>query len=62
MELIPQKPLSKDQAFEGPRNAFPLCSWVYHVKLAVIEEVMLLGFELDLYQLYEYALIYGYFP
>ena len=60
LELIPQRP--KDGDFSGPKHAFPLCSWVYHMKLNIIESVFALGFELDLYQPIEYVLIYGYPP
>lgn len=59
LELIPQKPPTRDEA-NGPKHAFPLCSWVYHIKLSLIETVLAMGFELELYQLYEYVLIYGY--
>jgi N-alpha-acetyltransferase 35, NatC auxiliary subunit len=45
---------------DGPQYAYPLCSWVFHVKLTVVETVLLMGFELDLYQPYEYVLIYRY--
>jgi len=61
LELIPQKP-HIDGDGEGPKHAFPLCSWVYHIKLTIIETVLLMGFELDIYQPYEYVLIYGYAP
>jgi N-alpha-acetyltransferase 35, NatC auxiliary subunit len=60
LELIPQKPIPGAQNMDGPRHAFPFCSWVYHIKLTVIETVLSMGFELELYQLYEYVLIYGY--
>jgi len=60
LEFIPQK-YHRDGEEEGPKHAFPLCSWVYHVKLTIIETVLLMGFELDIYQPYEYVLIYGYF-
>jgi hypothetical protein len=61
LELIPQQ-YRRDGDEEGPKHAFPLCSWVYHVKLTVIETVLLMGLELDIYQPYEYVLIYGYAP
>jgi len=60
LELIPQKVGSKHEG-DGPKHAFPLCSWVYHMKLTIIESVLSVGFELEIYQLYEYVLIYGYF-
>jgi len=58
LELIPQK--AKEGEYPGPKHAFPLCSWVYHIKLSIIENVFALGFELDLYRPAEYVLIYGY--
>ena len=61
LELIPQQ-YRRDGDEEGPKHAFPLCSWGYHVKLTVIETVLLMGLELDIYQPYEYILIYGYAP
>jgi len=62
LELIPQKQIDGDSEGGGPKYAFPLCSWVYHMKLTLIENVLSMGFELDLYQPYEYLLIYGYSP
>jgi hypothetical protein len=59
LELIPQKPVTRGVE-EGPKHGFPLCSWVFHIKLTIFETVLLMGFELDLYQPYEYILIYGY--
>jgi hypothetical protein len=41
---------------------YPLCSWVYHIKFTIVEELLLLGFELELYQPYEYIYIYKYLP
>ena len=60
LELIPQKSVVRDGATDGPKHAFPLCSWVYHIKLTLMETVLSMGFELELYQPYEYVLIYGY--
>jgi len=37
-----------------------LSSWTYHVKLTLVETILFMGFELELYQPYEYALIYSY--
>lgn len=37
-----------------------LSSWVYHMKFLVMEQVLLLGFELDLYQPHEFRMIYWY--
>jgi hypothetical protein len=57
--LIPQKPAARGED-EGPQHALPLCTWVFHTKLTIFETVLLMGFELDLYQPYEYILVYGY--
>ncbi|KAI5800268.1 Mak10 subunit, NatC N-terminal acetyltransferase-domain-containing protein [Peziza echinospora] len=37
---------------------YPLSSWVFHYKLKIMELVVLLGFELEIYQPYEYAGMY----
>ncbi|KAF9402306.1 hypothetical protein BGX21_010591 [Mortierella sp. AD011] len=39
---------------------FYFVSWVYHMKLWVMEWLLLLGFELELYSTFEYSMIYGY--
>jgi len=57
LELIPQKALPREED-GGPKHAFPLCSWVYHMKFIIVETILFMGFELDLYQPYEYLLIY----
>jgi hypothetical protein len=57
--LIPQKAVARGED-EGPQHALPLCTWVFHIKLTIFETVLLMGFELELYQPYEYILIYGY--
>ncbi|KAG0634665.1 Mak10 subunit, NatC N-terminal acetyltransferase-domain-containing protein [Tuber brumale] len=44
----------------GPSFAFPLSSWVYHYKLRQMEWIMLLGFELDVFQTHEFAGMYWY--
>ncbi|PWW74816.1 Mak10-domain-containing protein [Tuber magnatum] len=44
----------------GPSFAFPLSSWVYHYKLRHMEWIMLLGFELEVFQAYEFAGMYWY--
>lgn len=35
-----------------------LSCWAYHVKLECMETVLLLGFELELYGVHEYTMIY----
>ncbi|RUS25875.1 hypothetical protein BC938DRAFT_471527, partial [Jimgerdemannia flammicorona] len=37
-----------------------LSSWVFHQKLAMMEEVLFLGFELELYGAHEYLMVYWY--
>ncbi|KAF9429398.1 hypothetical protein BGZ76_001357 [Entomortierella beljakovae] len=39
---------------------FYFVSWVYHMKLWVMEWLLLLGFELELYSTFEYSMIYAY--
>jgi N-alpha-acetyltransferase 35, NatC auxiliary subunit len=57
LELIPQKSIPRDDE-AGPQHAFPLCSWVYHMKFTIVETILFMGFELELYQPYEYIIIY----
>jgi len=57
LELIPQKAIARDDE-SGPKYAYPLCSWVYHMKFIIVETILFMGFELELYQPYEYILIY----
>ncbi|GET04336.1 N-alpha-acetyltransferase 35, NatC auxiliary subunit [Rhizophagus clarus] len=45
---------------EGPSYSFHLSSWVYHRKLVLLEDILFLGFELDLYGTHEYMMIYWY--
>ncbi|PKC15017.1 Mak10-domain-containing protein [Rhizophagus irregularis] len=45
---------------EGPSYSFHLSSWVYHRKLVLLEDILFLGFELDLYGTHEYVMIYWY--
>ncbi|KAI5787129.1 Mak10 subunit, NatC N-terminal acetyltransferase-domain-containing protein [Geopyxis carbonaria] len=46
---------------EGPpAYSFPLSSWVYHYKLRMMEWIILLGFELDIYQPHESSGSYWY--
>jgi hypothetical protein len=40
--------------------SFPLSSWVYHYKLRIMEWIMLLGFELEVFQLHEFDGMYWY--
>lgn len=40
--------------------AFPLSSWIYHYKLRIMETIVLLGFELDIYQPWEYGGMFWY--
>jgi len=59
LDLIEQESVDPDPEYLGPKHALPLCSWVCHIKLEIIESVLLMGFELDLYQPYEHLTIYG---
>ncbi|KAG0333904.1 hypothetical protein BG004_000646, partial [Podila humilis] len=44
---------------EAP-NPFYFVSWAYHMKLWVMEWMLLLGSELELYSSFEYSMVYGY--
>ncbi|KAF9116940.1 hypothetical protein BGX27_008088 [Mortierella sp. AM989] len=45
---------------DNPLQPFYFVSWVYHMKLWVMENLLLLGFELELYSTFEYSMIFGY--
>ncbi|KAF9209474.1 hypothetical protein BGZ49_004065 [Haplosporangium sp. Z 27] len=45
---------------DGSLRPFYFVSWAYHMKLWVMEWLILLGFELELYSAFEYSMIYGY--
>jgi hypothetical protein len=47
----------KDQ--EQPAAPFYFVSWVYHMKLWVMEWLLLLGSELELYSPFEYSMVYA---
>jgi N-alpha-acetyltransferase 35, NatC auxiliary subunit len=49
-DLTDESPLSKDQSY-----SYVLSSWIYLYKLRLLEWVVFLGFELDIYQPYEYS-------
>ncbi|BFZ61026.1 N-alpha-acetyltransferase, non-catalitic subunit [Saitoella coloradoensis] len=57
LTLLNQQPLQTER---GPSHPYPLSSWVYHNKLQLMETIILLGFELELYQPYEWSLMYWY--
>ncbi|RPB26326.1 hypothetical protein L211DRAFT_805150 [Terfezia boudieri ATCC MYA-4762] len=42
----------------GETFSYPLSSWVFHYKLRIMEWIVLLGFELEIYQPYEFAGMY----
>ncbi|KAI5852246.1 Mak10 subunit, NatC N-terminal acetyltransferase-domain-containing protein [Tricharina praecox] len=48
------------QTRDGPQYSFSLSSWVYHYKLHLMETVVLLGFELEIFPLHEFAGMYWY--
>jgi hypothetical protein len=55
----------KDEFFESendknPSLAIPLTSWLYFIKLEIMISVVLRGFELDLYKLWEFHPMYWY--
>lgn len=45
---------------DGPLYSFSLSSWVYHYKLRIMELIILLGFELDIFPLHEFDGMYWY--
>ncbi|KAF8947461.1 hypothetical protein BGZ47_009087 [Haplosporangium gracile] len=49
-----------DGAQEQPAAPFYFVSWVYHMKLWVMEWFLLLGSELELYSPFEYSMVYAY--
>ncbi|CAG8529627.1 24206_t:CDS:10 [Dentiscutata erythropus] len=55
--IIKEEPLKTD---EGQSYSFHLSSWVYHHKLILMEEILFLGFELELYGNHEFVMIYWY--
>ncbi|KAG0040403.1 hypothetical protein BGZ82_003128 [Podila clonocystis] len=50
---------SEEQQEEAPQP-FYFVSWSYHMKLWVMEWMLLLGSELELYSSFEFSMIYGY--
>ncbi|CAG8530810.1 20672_t:CDS:10, partial [Racocetra persica] len=55
--IIKEEPLKTD---EGQSYSFHFSSWVYHHKLMLMEEILFLGFELELYGNHEFVMIYWY--
>ncbi|RIB12107.1 Mak10 subunit, NatC N-terminal acetyltransferase-domain-containing protein [Gigaspora rosea] len=55
--ITKEEPLKTD---EGQSYSFHLSSWVYHHKLMLMEEILFLGFELELYGNHEFVMIYWY--
>ncbi|CAG8812464.1 4775_t:CDS:10, partial [Gigaspora margarita] len=55
--ITKEEPLKTD---EGQSYSFHLSSWVYHHKLMLMEEILFLGFELELYGSHEFVMIYWY--
>lgn len=41
------------------KEAFYLSSWVYHIKLLIMDMVVTAGFELELYTLHEFPLVFA---
>ncbi|OAQ28156.1 Mak10-domain-containing protein [Linnemannia elongata AG-77] len=50
----------EDGPQEQPAAPFYFVSWVYHMKLWVMEWLLLLGSELELYSPFEYSMVYAY--
>lgn len=49
----------EDGILEQPAAPFYFVSWVYHLKLWVMEWLLLLGSELELYSSFEYSMVYA---
>jgi hypothetical protein len=51
--------LQMDEEGEAPLSTpYYFSSWAYNIKLSMIEKILFLGFELDLYGQHEYIMIY----
>ncbi|KAG0199391.1 hypothetical protein BGX28_007344 [Mortierella sp. GBA30] len=59
-EIRIQQEQGLEQSQESAERPFFFVSWVYHMKLWVMEWMMLLGAELELYSDFEYSMVYGY--
>ncbi|KAF9915912.1 hypothetical protein FBU30_001645, partial [Linnemannia zychae] len=62
-ELRAQSNISEPVPVNGiqePSAPFYFVSWVYHMKLWVMEWMLLLGSELELYSSFEYSMVYAY--
>jgi hypothetical protein len=48
------------QEYDGEDVATPyyFSSWAYNIKLSMIEKILFLGFELDLYGSHEYVMVF----
>ncbi|KAG0293980.1 hypothetical protein BGZ96_001964 [Linnemannia gamsii] len=51
---------TEEEDQEQPAAPFYFVSWVYHMKLWVMEWLLLLGSELELYSPFEYSMVYAY--
>ncbi|KAG0373484.1 hypothetical protein BGX24_011639 [Mortierella sp. AD032] len=49
-----------EEEIQEPAAPFYFVSWVYHMKLWVMEWLLLLGSELELYSSFEYSMVYAY--
>jgi hypothetical protein len=52
--------LQKDKEGNLLETPYYFSSWAYNLKLTMIEKILFLGFELDLYGPHEYIMIYWY--
>jgi len=55
-EFTKEEPMVSEDG--GETYSYPLSSWVFHYKLRIMEWIVLLGFELEIYQPYEFAGMY----
>ncbi|KAG0279164.1 hypothetical protein BGZ95_002078 [Linnemannia exigua] len=54
------KSAMEEEEVQEPAAPFYFVSWVYHMKLWVMEWLLLLGSELELYSSFEYSMVYAY--
>lgn len=65
-EILQEEAAVVDEVFhalygtEEVDNPYYFSSWAYNIKLSMIEKILFLGFELDLYGPHEYIMIYWY--
>ncbi|KAG0189080.1 hypothetical protein DFQ28_003928 [Apophysomyces sp. BC1034] len=63
-EMLQEEAAGIDEALQEISSTasqpYYLSSWAYHLKLSMMENILELGFELDLYGTHEYVMVYWY--